>query len=257
MKASSWIIIGIVAVALVAIVALVPAVWAQGPLNNNNFGPGNGPVANNNSGWGMGPGRMFNNNGEFGPGSRLGMMGRGGGMMGRGGWNNDGWGGPMMGQGFGNRGMMGRGGAWGGPQNSLVAVTAEVLGLDRTELVAQLQAGQTLAEVITAHGVALDNVIDEFLAPRLEWLNQQVADGDLTQEQADAILASMKAHVTEELNEEWSPRGPGQGQGFVDEDGDGVCDNAGAGRGLGRGMGRGFVDEDGNGVCDHYENAAQ
>ncbi len=38
----------------------------------------------------------------------------------------------------------------------------------------------------------------------------------------------------------------GRGPGFVDEDGDGVCDHAGE-----RGHGHGFVDEDGDGVCDH------
>ncbi|RMF03541.1 MAG: hypothetical protein D6768_05620 [Chloroflexi bacterium] len=37
----------------------------------------------------------------------------------------------------------------------------------------------------------------------------------------------------------------GQGPGFVDEDGDGVCDHATDG------TRPGFVDEDGDGVCDH------
>jgi len=42
---------------------------------------------------------------------------------------------------------------------------------------------------------------------------------------------------------------------FIDEDGDGVCDNSG--RSLGRGQGWGkmyrtnFVDEDGDGICDN------
>ena len=49
--------------------------------------------------------------------------------------------------------------------------------------------------------------------------------------------------------------GGSHGAGFIDEDGDGVCDNAGSG--LGKGMGRGsrgagFIDEDGDGVCDNY-----
>lgn len=63
-------------------------------------------------------------------------------------------------------------------------------------------------------------------------------------------------------------QGRGNGQGFVDEDGDGVCDNCGTGRGPGfvdedgdgvcdncgngRGRGSGFVDEDGDGVCDNF-----
>ncbi len=44
----------------------------------------------------------------------------------------------------------------------------------------------------------------------------------------------------------------GYGPGFVDEDGDGVCDHAGEG-----GYGPGFVDEDGDGVCDHAGSGGQ
>lgn len=51
-------------------------------------------------------------------------------------------------------------------------------------------------------------------------------------------------------------RGQGEGPGFVDEDGDGVCDNAGTG-GQGQGQGPGFVDEDGDGVCDHAGDGGQ
>lgn len=44
------------------------------------------------------------------------------------------------------------------------------------------------------------------------------------------------------------------GAGFVDADGDGVCDNRADGS-LGRG-GYGFVDADGNGICDNRENGS-
>jgi hypothetical protein len=40
---------------------------------------------------------------------------------------------------------------------------------------------------------------------------------------------------------------------FVDADGDGVCDLAGTGRGQGNGPG--FVDKDGDGVCDNFVDA--
>jgi hypothetical protein len=49
--------------------------------------------------------------------------------------------------------------------------------------------------------------------------------------------------------------GDGVCDNFVDEDGDGVCDLAGSGphgQGYGRGQGPGFVDEDGDGVCDNF-----
>ena len=48
-------------------------------------------------------------------------------------------------------------------------------------------------------------------------------------------------------------QGPGNGSGFVDEDGDGVCDTCGNGSG----QGRGFVDDDGDGVCDHAGTGQQ
>lgn len=54
----------------------------------------------------------------------------------------------------------------------------------------------------------------------------------------------------------------GCGKGYVDEDGDGICDNKGRfgcgkgrfGCGKGRsGCGKGYVDEDGDGVCDNMK----
>ena len=44
---------------------------------------------------------------------------------------------------------------------------------------------------------------------------------------------------------------------FIDEDGDGICDNwqaGGQGLGLGKGTRENFVDEDGDGVCDNYQS---
>ncbi len=57
--------------------------------------------------------------------------------------------------------------------------------------------------------------------------------------------------------------GPGNGPGFVDADGDGVCDNFvdedgdGVCDNAGSGQGPGFVDEDGDGVCDHAGTGQQ
>lgn len=46
--------------------------------------------------------------------------------------------------------------------------------------------------------------------------------------------------------------------GFIDEDGDGICDNwqngGGYGQGYGNGAGRGFVDDNGDGICDNRQN---
>jgi hypothetical protein len=163
-----------------------------------------------------------------------------GGMMG-------GWYGPMTG-----RGMMGGWGGfnWGGPENSLISIAAEALDMTREELIAELEAGKTIAQVAEEQGVALETIVEAFLAPREEALQAAVEAGRITQEQADAMLAQMREHVQTRLTATWT-FGQGYGPGFVDEDGDGVCDhmqNGGFGLGAGnsgrtgRGMmGRGMM----------------
>ena len=144
---------------------------------------------------------------------------------------------PAYGPGYG----MGMGMGMGGAQNSLVAVAAKVLGIDQTALVTALNGGKTIADVAKEKGIATSKIVDEFLAPRVQALKSAVDAKRITQAQADSMLATMKANVTEQLSSKWSPRGPGQGAGFVDANGDGVCDNYGTNHSAGMmgGFGRG------------------
>ena len=130
--------------------------------------------------------------------------------------------GPGYGIGLG----MGMGG-WGGQQTSLIAVAAKVLGIDQTALVTTLNSGKTIADVAKEKGISADKIVDEFLAPRLAAMKSSVEAKRITQAQADAMIATMKANVTAQLNNKWTPRGPGMGTGFVDANNDGVCDNYG------------------------------
>ena len=122
-------------------------------------------------------------------------------------------------------------GNWGGPDNSLVAVAAKVLGMEQTALVAELNAGKTIADVAAAKSVALDKIVAAFVQPHIDWLNQAVKDSKITQAQADQSIAAMKANITAKLSAPHAsaPRGNGRqaGQGFVDANGDGVCDVGG------------------------------
>ncbi len=231
-----WILLAIVL--LMAVLALAPVVFAQGPLNQDNSAYGSGSM--------MGD--------SFGPGS---MMMRGG--FGAAGWSQ---------QGYASGPRFGMGPRWGGPAGSLITVAAEQLSMTPAELLAELQAGQTIAQVAGEKGVAVETIVEAFVALRAERLAELVTNGQLTQEQADAMLAAMRANVTARLSEPWSAGGPGRGRGpgftdadgdgvcdnFVDENGDGVCDLAGAGGG---GRGAGFTDADGDGVCDHLGNGGQ
>ena len=154
-----------------------------------------------------------------------------------------------MGIGMGMRGQTGMG----GPQSSLISVAAHELGLTNTELVTALGGTKSIAQVAAEHNVAVSAIVDAFLAPRIENLNAAVAAGRITQAQADAMLATMRTNVTEQVNAVWTPRGTGAGAGsaagagFLDADGDGVCDNMGAGGTSTDGAGRGGMMGQGRG----------
>ena len=128
--------------------------------------------------------------------------------------------GQMAGQGYGM-------GGWGGSQVSLVGAAADKLGMTVADLTAELKTGKTIAAVAEAKKVAPSAIIDAMLAPRKAQLDAQVTAGRLTREQADAMLAQMRASITPQLSEPWTANGPGNGDpgsAFVDKDGDGECD---------------------------------
>jgi hypothetical protein len=107
------------------------------------------------------------------------------------------------GQGRGGKcgGLMGR---WGDSTNSLVAVAADVLGMERADLIAELQTGKTIAQVAQERGVDPQAIVDAFIAIRAESLAEAVAAGCITQEQADLMLAHLAEEVAERLNEPFS-----------------------------------------------------
>ncbi len=132
----------------------------------------------------------------------------------------------------------------GGPAQSLVGMAATQLGIPQAELVAQLRAGATIADALTAGGVNPASFIDSFVATRAERLNAAVAAGRLTRAEADAQLATARSLATARIYQPFTSRGPG-GQGPQ------------AGQGQGRSAGPGFVDADGDGVCDNLPAAGQ
>ncbi len=150
--------------------------------------------------------------------------------------NGNGSGGVGTGYGLATRG------AWGGPDSSLTAVAADVIGIEQTDLVAQLTAGATIADVAADNNVALQEIVDAYVQPRTDTLDAAVAAGRITQDQADLMLAQMEAQVTVQLSQAWEANGngncdgtctgtPGQsgtGANWADGNGDGMCDNYGA-----------------------------
>jgi DNA-directed RNA polymerase specialized sigma subunit len=187
MKFQKWLLIGS-AVILVGVVALAglsfaaPFARAQGP--GDWYGGGGGDP-------------MFD--GGFGPqgGMDQAMMPGGDAF------------GPGFGPGPGGPGQMGQGGRQGG--NPVLEIVAEKLGMTSDELMTELQAGKSIADVAAEKNVSVDTLVDAILAPRSDRLKEMVTNGRLTQEQADARLAEMKSKVTERLNQQGLGQGSGQG----------------------------------------------
>lgn len=109
----------------------------------------------------------------------------------------------------------GEGPGLGGPGRggrALIRTAAEVIGITPQELITELREGEDLsiADVATAHGASADDIVDAVVAKASEHLAEKVANGELTQDEADAHLAEIEAHVTERINTPFSPPEPGQ-----------------------------------------------
>ena len=114
-------------------------------------------------------------------------------------------------------------------RNILIRLSDEA-GLTVKELVEELQAGKTPAEVATEHGVDPDAFVAELLAELQTRLDEAVAEGKISQEKADDLMAQAAERLPELMNKtfEFEGPGPGNGQG-----------PGGPGNGQGQGHGQG------------------
>lgn len=106
------------------------------------------------------------------------------------------------------------------------AEVAAVLGVTVDELRTQLQAGKTLAEVAASKGIAKPALIDKLVAAGEKALAAKVASGQLTQAEADARKAGLRAKITEKVDQVGGlgrgghgPGGHGPGRGHHGSDG--------------------------------------
>ncbi len=79
----------------------------------------------------------------------------------------------------------------GGMHNIVWGELAETLGLTQDELNAELASGKTLAQIAEAKGVTQDELAAALETSAKAGLDKAVADGVLTQEQADSMLSNM------------------------------------------------------------------
>ena len=112
---------------------------------------------------------------------------------------------------------------------SLISVAAEQLGMSQSDLVDELQAGKSIAEIATEKGVDAQTIADAYLAQVKEKLADAVTNGDITQKQSDAMLESMAEQVANQLEAACGGCLPG-----------GFMGHGGRRGGFGGSMGRGF-----------------
>lgn len=128
-----------------------------------------------------------------------------------------------------------------GRGNHPLAIIAEQLGLQPAELMTELQAGKTIAQLAEEKGVSLDTITEAIVTDRQTALAQAVTDGRLTQAQADARLAlfevDLQVMFEKVFDAQAGGRGFGRGPGGMG-DGFGRPDGLGGPGGFG-GPGRG------------------
>ncbi len=108
---------------------------------------------------------------------------------------------------LGEADLGGPGGHGRGPD---LGVAAEALGMSEEDLRTALAAdGATLARVAEDRGVAVDTLVQALVAAEQERIAEAVADGRLTQAEADERLADLEQRVTERVETEPGSRGPG------------------------------------------------
>ncbi len=86
---------------------------------------------------------------------------------------------------------------------SLRSVAAEKLGMELEDLLTELENGKTIAALAEEKGVDTQTIIDAYLAQVKEKLDEKVAGGDITQEQADSQLEKAETRAIEKMDSTW------------------------------------------------------
>ncbi|MEP1124549.1 MAG: hypothetical protein ABJH68_11740 [Ilumatobacter sp.] len=88
---------------------------------------------------------------------------------------------------------------------------ADVLGITVEDLGEQMRGGATLAEIAEANGVDVATVVDVIVQQRTERLDEAVANGRITAEEAAEITADLPDRVQTRVEEGLPRRGDGEG----------------------------------------------
>jgi len=83
---------------------------------------------------------------------------------------------------------------------SVVSAASTYLQLDKSAILADLKAGQSLAQIATAQGKTADGLVSALLAPAKLKLDAAVAAGKLTSDREATLLSKLQAVATNLVN---------------------------------------------------------
>jgi hypothetical protein len=116
---------------------------------------------------------------------------------------------------------------------------ADFLGLSQSDLVAARQSGKSLVQIASEQGKTEQQLVDFIVENRTAQLDQLVADGIITQAQADQHITYMADQVKAQVNRTTTGKAGRSSFG------------PGGGRGMGMGMGNG------TGICPYGQSASK
>jgi hypothetical protein len=96
---------------------------------------------------------------------------------------------------------------------SPLTVAAKAIGISESELLTQLKAGKSVADVAKANNVDLADVKAAILADLKAHFDSEVASGEHTQAEADQMIAQMTADLDTRLSTPGLPMGGPEGRG--------------------------------------------
>jgi polyhydroxyalkanoate synthesis regulator phasin len=111
----------------------------------------------------------------------------------------------MRGAGRLGRSLMGGG-------DNLLSIAADELGMGLTDLLTELQDGKSIADVAKEKEVDTQAIVNAYLAQVKANLDEAVAEGRITQKQADYQLEKVEQRVTDQLDEAGIHGFPGDGR---------------------------------------------
>ncbi|MFC1946098.1 hypothetical protein ACFLW1_02745 [Chloroflexota bacterium] len=91
-------------------------------------------------------------------------------------------------------------GGFHGEEAACSEVLGELLGLTPEALCELRQAGQSLVEIAAANGVSAEALTEAIMAEKTATVQARVAEGTLTQEQADLMLQQMTQRTEQAIN---------------------------------------------------------